>query len=135
MHNFCAIKALGCDDPPIYEETIKTEQARNESTESTENQDIEEPAANTEETVTRTGCEIADPRNNQNTHELQFKCEGGIDQQKNEMLYPWFKLCCTWIDHSCKRKTGRNLKPKGTVLGISFCFKMKLKLLTIGSHT
>ena len=129
MHTFCAIKALGCEDPPIYEEIIKTEQARDESTESTE-----EPAANTGETVTRRGCEIADPRNNQNIHELQFKCEGGIDQQKNEILYPWFKLCCTWIDHSCKRKTGRNLKPKGTVLGISFCFKMKLKL-TIGSHT
>ena len=75
---------MGCDDPPIYEETVRpkmtdTEKDEGESAQGEENQkdeQIEGDTANTKETVTKKGCAIATPLDTEKLSDYRNMCEG-----------------------------------------------------------
>ena len=141
---------MGCDDPPIYKETVRqkmtdTEKDEDETVQGDENQkdeQIEGDTANTEETVTKKGCAIATPLDTEKLSDYRNMCEGvkTVGEQK-ETIYPWFKLCCTWIEdeHECKPDTGQNSVSKGIFLKILLilqsyqnnCYEMSIIILCL----
>ena len=116
LHEIFLIEALGCHHPPTSEEIIKPKKTEEVQDETTTEEITGGAEAVTEEKVTKEGCNIADPENSLNIEDFQNICEGGIKTDTNEMSFPWFKLCCTWVDHQCKPKTGQNLISKGILV-------------------
>ena len=110
---------MGCHDPPIHEEEVKTKEIKDGEDASTNEVDQDkEDTTDAKETVRTEGCDIANLDYRDKTKQSKLKqkemCQGGRD---GEIEYPWFKHCCRYIENQpCEPYTGENPEPKGMII-------------------